>query len=340
MTQKLKLIVLSAVFVVLSVIYVVGSLTVSRAGRSPVAGDPVVEEAAVERARTVRLAGGGADETTTVLAERGEQGWAVQIDGGPYPADTARVEGLLDTLVGLRKVRVAATGEEYFDDFELSQEAARTLVLEDEEGSELARLLLGSAVTGGGRMYARLADGEDVFIVDRDIGFYFGQQTPYWADLAPLPDDLGGRAITRIAIEADLQVDSEMRVVDRFTVFREPAEGQAVWRLDTAGGNEPQQLDQQAADTWAARITELEASSFVTDPPADAGLADPAARLTVEDESGREFTVRIGDAAGEARFYLQVSGPGVDTTPDGEPFLYAVSSWQVRRILRNRDSLL
>lgn len=340
MTQKLKLIVLSAVFVVLAAIYVVGSLTVSRAGRSAVAGDPVVEEAAVEQTRTLRLAGGGADEMTTVLTDRGERGWAVQIDGGLYPADMARVEGLLDTLVGLRKVRVAATGEDYFDDFELSDESARSAVLEDGEGSELARLLFGSAVTGGGQMYARLAGGEDVFIVDRDIGFYFGQQTPYWADLVPLPEDLGGRAITRVAIEADLQVDSEMRVVDRFTVFREPAEGEAVWRLDTAGGNEAQELDQQAADTWATRITELEASSFVTDPPPDAGLDDPAALLTVEDESGREFTVRIGDAAGEARFYLQVSGPGVDTAPNGEPFLYAVSSWQVRRILRNRDSLL
>jgi hypothetical protein len=70
------------------------------------------------------------------------------------------------------------------------------------------------------------------------------------------------------------------------------------------------------------------------------GLDDPRASLSFEDETGREFVVLVGDAAGDARFYLGVQGPGVDAASDGEPFLYTVSSWQVRRILRNRDALL
>jgi hypothetical protein len=340
MTQKSRLIVLSAAFVVLLGIYLIGSLTVSRAGRSPVAGDPVIAESLAERSRTVRLSGGREQATTTVLADRADGGWGVRIEDGFFPADDERIEGLLDALVGLRKVRVAATGEEYFEDFDLAGDAARVVVLEDSDGGELARILFGKAVSGGGQMYARGAGEENVFIVDRDIGFYFGQQRPYWSDLVPLPDDLTGGAVTRITLSADLQVDTDMRVVDRFTVFREPADGATMWRLDTAGGNEPQTLDQEEVDIWASRIVELEASAFVADPPLEPGLAEPSARLSFEDEAGRAFEVRIGGAADEARFYLQATGPGVDAASDGEPFLYTVSSWQVRRILRNRDALV
>jgi hypothetical protein len=340
MTQRTRLIVLSAVFVVLLVTYVVGSLTVSRAGRSPVAGDPVVAESLAGESRRIHLSGGGDEASGTVLVDRGAEGWAVRIGDGLFPADEERVDGFLDALVNLRKVRIAATGQEFFEDFEVTDDGARVAVIEGPEENELARLLFGKAVTGGGQMYLREAGGPEVFIVDRDIGFYFGQQTPYWADLQPLPDDLGPRRITRITVDADLQVEAETRVVDRFTVFREPTDGGTVWRLGTGDGNVAEALDQESVDTWATRITELEASAFVADPPVDAGLEDPQATLTLEDETGREFVVRVGDAAGDARFYLRVEGPGVDAASDGEPFLYSVSSWQVRRILRNRDALL
>jgi hypothetical protein len=37
---------------------------------------------------------------------------------------------------------------------------------------------------------------------------------------------------------------------------------------------------------------------------------------------------------------MRVSGPDIDTAADGDPFLYQVSSWQVRSILKNRDALV
>lgn len=342
MTSRTRLIVLSSVFVVLLATYLVGALGMSRAGRSPVAGEPVLGEDIVSESALVRIRGEGQSEesTTTELRREQESSWLVDIGGDLYPADPDHVGGLLDALTGLRKVRVAASGEEYFADFKVDEDAARLIALEGEDGQELSRLFVGKAVTGGGQMYLRRAGEDDVYIVDRDIGFYFGQQKPYWSDLVPFPQDLSPQAITRLSVEADLQVDSEMRVVDTFTVFREPGDGGSPWRIDSGAGDAAQELAQQDVDTWASRIPEYEPSAFVTEAPAETGLGNPAARLVIEDEAGRRFEVRIGDSAGDARFYTRVSGPGVDVADDGRPFLYTVSSWQVRRILRNRDAIV
>ncbi|MFO7781099.1 MAG: hypothetical protein R6W94_05670, partial [Spirochaetia bacterium] len=220
------------------------------------------------------------------------------------------------------------------------EEAARVAVLLDENEEVRGRFLFGDVAAGGGRMYARIGGATDVLIVDRDIGFYFGQQPPYWSDLRPLPDDLRAGGITRLSVEADLRIDDETRVVDSFTVFREPAAGASSWRLETADGNLREELSQDEVEVWAGRIAELEAAAFVADPPVDAGLADPQARLIFEDENGRTFELRIGDPAGEARFYMRVEGPGVDTADDGEPYLYTVGTWQIRQAFRNRDDIV
>lgn len=350
MRPRTKLIVLSAVFVVLLATYIVGTLRISRAGRSPAAGEPLVAEAVVSQARAVRLSGrrgvaegrvaeGGA-AATTVLREGADGEWAVRIGDGLFPADVERVEGFLETLVGLRSVRVAARGEEYFEDFGVDEEAARVAVLLDENDEELSRLFFGEAAAGGGRMYARIGGSSDVRIVDRDIGFYFGQQPPYWSDLRPLPDDLTAPRITRLSVDADLRIDDETRVVDSFTVFRDAAADGSPWRLETGDGNLREELGQDDVEVWAGRVAELEAAAFVADPPVDAGLAEPQARLIVEDENGRTYELRIGDSAGEARYYMRVEGPGVDTADDGEPYLYTVGAWQIRQAFRNRDAIV
>lgn len=345
MQPRTKLIVLSAVFVVLLATYIGGSLRISRAGRSPVAGEPLVSEAVVSQARAVRLSGRRAvaddgSATPTVLREGPDGEWLVRIGDGLFPADDERVEGFLDALVGLRSLRVAARGEEYLEDFGVNEEAARVAVLLDENDEVLARLFFGEAAAGGGRMYARIAGVTEVRIVDGDIGFYFGQLPPYWSDLRPLPDDLSAGRITRLSVEADLRVDDETRVVDSFTVFREPGDGGSSWRLETADGNLAEELSQNDVEAWAGRVAELQASAFVPDPPVDAGLADPQALLIFEDESGRTYEVRIGDSAGEGRYYMRVEGPGVDTADDGEPYLYTVSPRQIRQAFRNRDAIV
>jgi hypothetical protein len=180
-----------------------------------------------------------------------------------------------------------------------------------------------------------------VFVVDRDVGFYFGQNTPYWSDLAPLPGDLRPQAIVRISVDADLQIDDERRVTDRFTILREAGQqGGGTWRIDASGENEAEELDQQAADDYASNLTELEAAGFVTAEQVDTGLEDPSATLTFEDEAGGRFVVEVGDTAGESRFYMRVTGDDVDAAESGRPFLYTVSAYQLGRILKNRDALM
>ncbi|NBF41865.1 MAG: DUF4340 domain-containing protein [Spirochaetes bacterium] len=346
MTPKTKLITLCSVFVVLLATYIVGSLGVSRASRSSVAGEPLVAAAQVSEARAIRLsgrraaAGAGEADAATVLREGADGEWSVRIGEGLFPADAERVEDFLKALGALRSVRVAARGEEYFEDFGVDEEAARVAVLFDERDEEIARLFFGDAAAGGGRMYARIDGAGEVRIVDGDIGSYFGRQPPYWSDLRPLPDDLSARGITRLSVDADLRIDADTRIVDSFTVFREAAAGASSWRLETGDGNLPEELSGNAVEVWAGRVAALEAAAFVPDSSVDPGLAEPQAELVFEDENGRTFQLRIGEPAGEARYYMRLEGPGVDTAADGEPYLYAVGVRQVRQVLRNRDALV
>ncbi len=351
MTQRTRLIILCTVFVVLLATYIVGSMRIQRAGGSPEAGEPLVSQAVVSDSRTIRLTrgpaggengGAAASSSATVLRARSGGGWSVRIDDGLFPAHGARVDGFLEALAGLRTIRIAARGEEYFDEFGLGDDEARAAVLLDGDGEELTRILFGGVATGGGRMYARVAGTTEVRIVDGDIGSYLGRQPSYWSDLRPLPEDLTAPRVTRLSVEANLQIDPESLFIDRFTVFREPGGGGggSRWRMDTSDGNRREELEQDDVEAWARRVTELEASAFVADPPADAGLADPRALLVVEDEGGRSYELRIGATAGDGRYYMRVEGPGVDTADDGEPYLYTVSAAQIRRVLRNRDAIV
>ena len=91
MTPRTKLIVLSSVFVVLLATYIVGSLGVSRAGRSPVAGEPLVAAATVSETRAIRLsgrraaAGAGEADAATVLREGADGEWSVRIGKVCFP---------------------------------------------------------------------------------------------------------------------------------------------------------------------------------------------------------------------------------------------------------------
>lgn len=340
MAQRSKLIVLSAVFVVLLATYVVGSIVTSRAGRSPVAGESVVAESLVSDSRSIRLTGAGEEALETFLTRSDGGRWQIRLEDGLYPADTDRVDGLIDALGAMEKVRVAATGSDYHQDFDVAGEAARDIVLLGENDQELARVVFGKAVAGGGRMYARREGDDRVFIIDRDIGSYFGQNAPYWSDLRPLPDELTQAAVTRISADGDLQIDEETRIADRFTLYRDGGNGGGTWRLEGPDGEAEPSLDQAAVDSLASAVTELEAQSFVTRRDVETGLSNPSATVSFEDDSGGSYTVRIGNSAGEERFYMRVTGDGVDVNDAGEPFLYAVSSYQVRRILKNRDALI
>jgi hypothetical protein len=292
----------------------------------------------VADAASIHLAAEGDGESSQTVLRRSDGEWRLVIGDGLYPADETRVSGLLDALSQLQKLRIAASSSEYHEDFEVAGDAQRILELRGADDEVLTRLIVGKTVPGGGRSYLREGDAPEVTIVDENIGTYFGKQTSYWSDLSPLPDDVTGDSVASISVDADITVTQEMRVIDRYTLYRESGDEGPVWRMDTDG--EAQPLDQQAVDDVAAAVAGLEAAAFVTTAVEDSGLSSPAAVVTFEDDSAGRYEILLGNSAGENRFFMRVSGPDVDTAADGDPFLYEVSSWQVRSMLKNRDALV
>ncbi len=342
MIARVRIIVLSAVFVGLLGTYVVGSLSISRARRPAGAQAPVIETELLSETEEIRISRRGGQELQTLLrrGEHDDDRWQVRIEGGFYPADSRRVEGFLEVLGELRRLRVAGDDQQYHEEFDVSEDSARVVELRDDTGSPIERLLVGKVAAGGGRLYLRTGDADEVLVVQDDVGAYLRREIPYWSDLKPLPGDLEPQAIIRMSIDGDLRVDSETRIADRFTVFRDVVDGERAWAMDTATGNVGERLDTERVDAYAARLSRVEASAFVVDPPEQAGFDRPAVSIELETESGREYTVEVGDRAGESRFYMRVTGTGVETTDNGEPYLYTVEAEQLKPLLRNRDELM
>ena len=193
---------------------------------------------------------------------------------------------------------------------------------------------------GGGRLYLREAGEEEVLVVHDDLAAYLDRGEAYWSDLRPLPEDLDPDSIMRISVDGNLRVDEETRMADRYTVFRNSSDGESQWSVDTGSGNVDERLADGRVDAYAARLARVEAGAFVTEPPEGVGLERPAVSIRFENESGREYVIQIGDRVGETRFYMRVRGPGVDTTEEGEPYLYTVSASRLEPLLRNRDELM
>jgi len=258
-----------------------------------------------------------------ITLKKASEGWLLP-GLADFPADTARVQALVERLASLQRSWPEATTVEAAGRFQVAADRFERRLTLRGGGKDLGRLFFGSSV-GLRRVYLRAEGDQDIFAVEL-AGRDQELDPNSWIDTAVLrlpPDQ-----VARI----DLSGFSLIRQNDALVV-----EG-------LAAGEE---MVGASRDSLVERITTLAVRGVLkADDPAGASLDNPVLRLTVHPVQGEVLDYRFGrveappvsSAEGqgpqpaEPRFVLRVSG---------HPHLFEVDSWQVEEIRHlNRAALV
>lgn len=259
---------------------------------------------------------------TLVLKKAGE-GW--MLPGlADFPADTARVQALVERLASLQRSWPEATTAEAAGRFQVAADRFERRLTLRGAGKDLGRVFLGGSA-GLRRVYLRAEGDQDIFAVE--IAGRDQELDPNsWIDTAVLR--LTPEQVARI----DLPGFSLIRHNDALVV-----EGLAA----------DEEMIGASRDSLVERITTLAVRGVLTaDDPAGASLDNPVLRLAVHPVQGEVRHYRFGQVAqppvssaegqetppAAPRFVLRVSG---------HAHLFEVDSWQVEEIRHlNRAALV
>ena len=260
------------------------------------------------------------------LQKRGDS-WILPGAKQEYPASASRIEALLDFLADLARTRVVTSNPDAWEEFEVQNEAPRRIQLFDSSGGELTDLIVGKSVVGGEDDYVRLGGSNEILLSNRSFDYYLNPEERFWAYLRIFPEDLEGQSIMRISVESTLQFEDQGPEELRYTLVLS-SEQPAVWKLVDRSEVD---LDNSKVDLLAGNLADLEGTEFAHGvSAAETGLADPAARILISTVDDRDFRLLVGGQAGSDQYYATV---------ENGTFIYKVSEWRVKGILKSIEDL-
>ena len=260
------------------------------------------------------------------LQKRGDS-WILPGAKQEYPASASRIEALLDFLADLARTRVVTENPDAWEEFQVQNEAPRRIQLFDSSGGELTDLIVGKSVVGGEDDYVRLGGSNEILLSNRSFDYYLDAEERFWAYLRIFPEDLEGQSIMRISVESTLQFEDQGPEELRYTLVLS-SEQPAVWKLVDRSEVD---LDNSKVDLLAGNLADLEGTEFAHGiSAAETGLADPAARILISTVDDRDFRLLVGGQAGSDQYYATV---------ENGTFIYKVSEWRVKGILKSIEDL-
>jgi hypothetical protein len=260
------------------------------------------------------------------LQKRGDS-WILPGAKQEYPASSSRIEALLDFLADLARTRVVTSNPDAWEEFEVQNEAPRRIQLFDSSGGELTDLIVGKSVVGGEDDYVRLGGSNEILLSNRSFDYYLNVEERFWAYLRIFPEDLEGQSIMRISVESTLQFEDQGPEELRYTLVLS-SEQPAVWKLVDRSEVD---LDNSKVDLLAGNLADLEGTEFAHGvSAAETGLADPAARILISTVDDRDFRLLVSGQAGSDQYYATV---------ENGTFIYKVSEWRVKGILKSIEDL-
>ncbi|TFG64246.1 MAG: DUF4340 domain-containing protein [Spirochaetales bacterium] len=322
MKFKNKLILLCSILGLLVAAYVLGALF-SYGSASKIREIALFPGLKKESVSTVELSG---PEGSMVLELEQTGSWMVKSGAVSYPADADKLDTLLTSISGLKQVRIVSRNAENLSNFDLTDSAARRIILKDREGRELADMFLGKE-TGKGD-YVRLAKSETVLSSNKSLSFYTAQDMNYWTNLKIFPEDLQGSDIDSITMKADLVLEKDGAPVRAdYTIYRTVVNKAEVWQLQ---GREDFKLDQNKADTMAKILANLRVRTFAgikEDVPAGSAVH---AEIRFSTGTKASYAITVGESSGEDQYYMMY---------DKSPYLYNVANWNLQALIMTIDEL-
>jgi hypothetical protein len=301
MAYRRKLLVLSSLVILLSLLYILSFVFDPQGSLSRSAAYAWLDGRLLDQVDRIVIQNPG----LTVNLLRRNEAWLVSRQGNEYPARRLRVEDLLAALSRRAAYPVLATSASSHRQLGLEEGISR-ITLRGGAGLPLLDLLLGKGGNTGRELYLRKANSNEVRSGEDIFTAYTESALASWYDLRLFPDAEAG----------DLQ---------RLTVY--PPAGKGETYAFTRSGNgwilrgldlEP---DNSRIESYIRGVLGAEGEDFL---PALPEPFSGEGRLVLELGDGRVLTLSLGE--GEAgRYMARVSG---------SPYLYALAGWTVERLFR------
>ena len=226
-----------------------------------------------------------------LLLRKKEGEW--RVSSNDYPADSAKVQRMLNRLEEIGRLEVVSTRADEYDRYELTQEKA--LKVSVFEGDSLLReLYLGKSSSVARKTYARQPGKERVFLVDRRMKRAFDTSVPALRDktIAEIKRD----ALQRVEIDSQWGPSVTLRPAKS----QQEQSGQSAGEEEAKSGDEKPELlwqvegagedvSQDRITAFFRTVAPLSANSFNTGPPEKERLCT----LTFVPKEGDEKTVKV-----------------------------------------------
>ena len=243
----------------------------------------------------------GPDQQRVVLAREGDNWVLPQMED--FPADRARVDGLLDRLEGLKRGLPVATTEGAQKRFKVDDQTFERRIELARSDDTLATLYFGSS-PGMRRVHARSAQDDAVYTVE--FGLYDAPaEAGEWEDKAVL--QLPRDEIDHIEV-ADLVLGRTPGDAAGGTAAQNEGSKPAAPNWSGEGLQQGETLNQAGADALAQKLAELRIGSVLgREKKPGYGLDAPQLVLTVQRNGAEAIQYRLGKRDQEKDYVLKVS---------------------------------
>ncbi|MDR0450695.1 MAG: DUF4340 domain-containing protein [Treponema sp.] len=311
MAYKRKLLILSSLAALLSLVYILSLVFDPRRSLSRSAAYVWLESRLLDQADRIVIQSPG----LRVGLLRRNGAWLVSLGGDEYPARQLRVEDLLAALSRRAAYPLRALSASSHQQLGLEQGISRITVMGG-AGLPLLDLLIGKGGAAAREVYLRKANsnevrsGEDVFTA------YTGSALSSWYDLRLFPKGPDAGDLQRLTVFPPAG-GGEGRGSYSFT---RSGNGWNLSGLETAG------LDKGRIDSYIRGVLAAEGEDFIPPQAAPAPFPEEA-RLVLELGNGAVLTLKLGPLEeGTKRRPAEVSG---------SPYTYALAGWTVERLFRD-----
>jgi hypothetical protein len=281
MDYRTKVIVLTALFAVLSLTAVLGWTFSQQATAQRQAQEALIPGYDASAITGLELSNG--------VALKKDASWALTFQGHPFPASTDRIETYLKTLSTLQRERLVTTGDA--KPFGLDQ-GYKTLKLLGAGGKVVADLQVGGANDLGDKVYVRLAGQKEIWQTDRGFARTLDLDFNTWADLTLFP---GRKAadLTRITFDSRIET-SDKTVYTPFDLERVVG-GKSKWQ------NRVTKASTDTMASWADLVATVHFGAFVSpsDPPA---AASSVGTVTYTWADGTSTAIKLSAADAQNRY--------------------------------------
>jgi hypothetical protein len=274
-------------------------------------------------------------ETETTLVRRGGA-WFVEYSGKEYPAKPGVVEDLFKALTARGAYTPRGGAVSSHERLGLSDESAfRIIVSGGTGGTPFLTLLVGGSDATGKDVYYRKAGQDEVRSGGNTIAAFLSYSRPSWYDLKIFPDSetLNTEQVYRITVIAPPPAENREDAAGENTsppplVIRRTGAG---WTVE---GLTPEETDANRVETFVRQLLDSTADDYIPEMSTGDAVFNEG-RILIEFSGLPVRTIRLGPPLA----YSEEDGSVTrrSAVQSDSPYVFALSSWTMTRLFRDRE---